>query len=210
MVELLSEALLVPQVSYEDWLGKLEASQTELRSEIQSNPALKLLEFYQSVRKLPPVADSAEAFGFPRLSTTLAAGRARSLHPPVLQPLDRKDVAAWISYWKSVGFLQVPAFDPVQYTNSLLTVKRGLGPYLVQRSSASRAGGQLSSSSYLRSSSVPISAISSQNFEQARSSAGLKAQILLILSNLLLWIRLALALPIRLLANLQSLDRDGA
>jgi hypothetical protein len=45
--------------------------------------------------------------------------------------------------------------------------------------------------------------------EQARANAGLKAQILLIISNLLLWIRLALALPIRLLANLQVLDRDA-
>ena len=204
MVELLSEALLVPQVCYSDWLGKLEACQSLSQSEIESNPALKLLEFYQSVSKLPPVSDNAEAFGFPHLSTTLAARRARSLHPPVLQPLDRKDVAAWLSYWKSVGFLQAPSFDPAQYTNTLLTVKRGLRPYLAQRSSASRAGGQ-SSSSRLRSSSVPMSAISSQTFEQARTNAGLKAQILLILSNLLLWIRLALALPVRLLANLRNL-----
>ncbi|RXW20332.1 hypothetical protein EST38_g5522 [Candolleomyces aberdarensis] len=103
MVELLSEALLVPQVCYSDWLGKLEACQSLSQSEIESNPALKLLEFYQSVSKLPPVSDNAEAFGFPHLSTTLAAQRARSLHPPVLQPLDRKDVAAWLSYWNEEG-----------------------------------------------------------------------------------------------------------
>ncbi|KAJ2927495.1 hypothetical protein H1R20_g9600, partial [Candolleomyces eurysporus] len=126
MVELLSEALLVPQVCYSDWLGKLEACQSLSQSEIESNPALKLLEFYQSVSKLPPVSDNAEAFGFPHLSTTLAAQRARSLHPPVLQPLDRKDVAAWLSYWKSVGFLQAPSFDSAQYTNTLLTSWRSI------------------------------------------------------------------------------------
>ncbi|KAJ2919461.1 hypothetical protein MD484_g949, partial [Candolleomyces efflorescens] len=113
MVELLSEALLVPQVPYHDWLTKLEACQSMSQSEIEANPALKLLEFYQSVSKLPPVSDYGEAFGFPRLSTTLAAQRARSLHPPILQPLDRKDVAAWLVYWKSIGFLEAPSFDPV-------------------------------------------------------------------------------------------------
>ncbi|KAF6743956.1 hypothetical protein DFP72DRAFT_1079255 [Ephemerocybe angulata] len=120
LVELLAEALLVPQVSYKEWLGKLEECNSSLTSDLESNPALKLLEFYQSVDRLS-ISEEGEAFGFPRLWTAKAVKHARSLHPPVLQPLDRKDVAAWISYWKSeaAGLLQaVPLAwiggDPVE------------------------------------------------------------------------------------------------
>ncbi|TEB21758.1 acetyl-CoA synthetase-like protein [Coprinellus micaceus] len=100
MVELLAEALSIPQVSYGEWLAKLEALASDLSlSDLNSNPALKLLPFYKSVQGLS-LPEDAEAFGSPSLSSEKAAALARSLHPPVLQPLDRKDVAAWVGYWK--------------------------------------------------------------------------------------------------------------
>ncbi|KAF6752758.1 hypothetical protein DFP72DRAFT_1069941 [Ephemerocybe angulata] len=215
LVELLAEALLVPQVSYKEWLGKLEECNSSLTSDLESNPALKLLEFYQSVDRLS-ISEEGEAFGFPRLWTAKAVKHARSLHPPVLQPLDRKDVAAWISYWKSeaAGLLQVPGFDAVQYTETLLTSKRGLRPYLSHGSAAtpsksSRRGRSGSTkSTRIGSSSAPMSGVSSQIYEQERRWQGVKAQISVVISNLMLWIRLALSLPLRLLANFQSLERS--
>ncbi|TFK37077.1 hypothetical protein BDQ12DRAFT_608601 [Crucibulum laeve] len=102
-----SSTLEVPLVPYSTWLSVLEAADLSSVSGVdpaEENPALRILDFYRSADK-PLPSDDAEAFGFPRLSTTLAVQNAASLQQCTMHQLGCDDVHRWISYWNSVEFL---------------------------------------------------------------------------------------------------------
>lgn len=106
--EPISEALGVPLVSYSAWLWALEASSLENGTTSTSgnapNPALYLLDFFQSANKPLPCGD-AEAFGFPRLHTESAVDAAPSLESGKLSALGGPDVKRWLKYWTNIGYL---------------------------------------------------------------------------------------------------------
>ncbi|GLB41023.1 putative acetyl-CoA synthetase-like protein [Lyophyllum shimeji] len=105
----ISELLDIPLVSYATWLAALEASESSAdgkapNAKSVANPALRLLDFFKSADKSLP-SDEADAFGFPRLSTKVAALVAPSFGSANLLPLGRSDVESWLGYWKRIGFL---------------------------------------------------------------------------------------------------------
>jgi len=106
--ELISEAFEVPLVPYSRWLSALRVSSgpgdDRAANAAVDNPALYLLDFYQSADK-PLPADDAEAFGFPRLSTAAASCVSSSLRAMKLSPLGRNDVEGWLAYWEKIGFI---------------------------------------------------------------------------------------------------------
>ncbi|KAL4257534.1 Adenylate-forming Reductase [Pleurotus pulmonarius] len=113
-------ARLVP---YSTWLGRLqESSNTSNEESENANPALRLLDFYQSASEKPLLSADAEAFGFPRLATvdTLQVAPSMRVVKPsgggggrggvgggggALRVLGGADVDGWLAYWKAVGFL---------------------------------------------------------------------------------------------------------
>ncbi|KAF8880544.1 hypothetical protein BD779DRAFT_1675887 [Infundibulicybe gibba] len=107
LFESISSLLEIPLVSYPEWLSALEASMHRVGSDEEAavNPALRLLDFYQSANK-PLASGDAEALGFPRLSTTIALGAISSLQPGKLRRLGRVDVEQWLTYWKSLGLIE--------------------------------------------------------------------------------------------------------
>ncbi|KAF5339742.1 hypothetical protein D9611_009173 [Ephemerocybe angulata] len=109
MMKLISDAMSVRQVPYPEWVGRLEDSQSASSAfDVASNPAMKLLEFYISLTRFTFKELQGESFGLPLLSTDKAVKHAPSLHPLILEPLGRKDVEAWISYWKSAAHTPRP------------------------------------------------------------------------------------------------------
>lgn len=106
--EPISKALGVPLVSYSAWLLALEASSikkdTAPASGNAPNPALYLLDFFQSANK-PLPSGNAEAFGFPRLHTESAVDAAPSLESGNLSALGGLDVERWLKYWTKIGHL---------------------------------------------------------------------------------------------------------
>jgi hypothetical protein len=106
VLEPISEALGMPLVPYSVWLSALKACSLGKHSGPASahNPALHLLDFFQSADKPLPSPD-AEAFGFPRLLTEKAAKVAFSLKYESLSVLGKQDAEGWLKYWTKIGHL---------------------------------------------------------------------------------------------------------
>lgn len=115
IIKIISRKVGVQLVPYDAWLGRLEeSSDTSNAADEDTNPALRLLDFYQSALEKPLLSADAEAFGFPRLATVDAVRVAPSLR--VMDPFDNgsggtlrilgeADIDGWLTYWKAVGFI---------------------------------------------------------------------------------------------------------
>lgn len=116
IIGILARKVGVQLVSYDTWLGRLqESGDTSNGGDENANPALRLLDFYQSALEKPLLSEDAEAFGFPRLATVDTVRVAPSLRVAsseggggggrTLRVLSEVDVDGWLAYWKVVGFL---------------------------------------------------------------------------------------------------------
>lgn len=70
-------------------------------AEVESVPALKLLEWLKADTEWE--LDGREAIGIPPLQCEVAKRLSRRLRDA--QPIQSRDVLAWLDYWRSVGFL---------------------------------------------------------------------------------------------------------
>lgn len=102
-----SQALNIPLVPYAEWLKRLEhsaaVSDNDSPARLQNNPALAILDFYQS--SSIDREEGREAMGLPMLSLDLAKKASPVLRSESLSQLGPSDVHSWLGYWRSVGFL---------------------------------------------------------------------------------------------------------
>ncbi|KIM78762.1 hypothetical protein PILCRDRAFT_10982 [Piloderma croceum F 1598] len=96
--------LTVPLVPYSEWLSRLEESGQSASAKapmeaLQSNPALRLIEFFRS-----DVMGLASAKGIP-LSLDEAQKASETLRVDNLAQLGIEDIKRWIDYWRSTGFI---------------------------------------------------------------------------------------------------------
>ncbi|KAG1725077.1 acyl transferase domain-containing protein [Suillus paluster] len=95
----------VPLVPYTQWLASLEKqalSQTAKASQI--NPALRLLDFFRYTIRRKNLTNT-DNFLEPELSCAKALQESPTLQSIVSSPLGPQDVAKWMAYWRSVGFI---------------------------------------------------------------------------------------------------------
>jgi hypothetical protein len=109
-------------VSFETWFSKLaesasdvdNSSKGQLSTNLNSNPAVKLLSFFRAcddtlktVSLDPDRVASLEAPALARLDVTKCATLVakESLSVQMLKPLGQEDMLRWIGFWESVGFL---------------------------------------------------------------------------------------------------------
>ncbi|KAF5351512.1 hypothetical protein D9758_007194 [Tetrapyrgos nigripes] len=90
-------------VPYAQWIEALNKSQSSA-SDPARNPALKLLEFFQSQ---VATADNVngEVLGLPSLSTARTVESSHTLKTLTQRQLGSEDVEKWIGYWRKIGFL---------------------------------------------------------------------------------------------------------
>ncbi|KDQ56520.1 hypothetical protein JAAARDRAFT_294258 [Jaapia argillacea MUCL 33604] len=103
----IANRLNVPLVSYRQWLSKLETyhvgNSTLDEERARYNPALKLVEFFKSIR----VHDNTEPMGTVRLDISKAVTESTTLKEKVAI-LGKADAAAWVDAWQRSGFLATP------------------------------------------------------------------------------------------------------
>lgn len=106
VVEPLAHEFKLDQVSYDDWMTRLEKSGRGLSAEsevemMRRNPALKIFDFFKDAQN--GMGRSPEAMGLPQMDVTEAQVSAPSLR--TLPQLSGRDAMNWVGYWKKSGFL---------------------------------------------------------------------------------------------------------
>ncbi|KAG2097390.1 hypothetical protein BD769DRAFT_246669 [Suillus cothurnatus] len=95
----------VPLVPYTQWFASLEKQASSQTGEtLQNNPALRLLDFFRYTTRR---RNLTENFLEPELSCAKAMQESPTLRSMASNPLGAQDVAKWIGYWRSVGFIPV-------------------------------------------------------------------------------------------------------
>ncbi|KAG2335837.1 hypothetical protein BDR05DRAFT_920591 [Suillus weaverae] len=98
----------VPLVPYTQWLASLEKQASSQTGEtLQNNPALRLLDFFRYTTRRRNLTTNTENFLEPELSCAKALQESPTLRSMASNPLGAQDVAKWIGYWRSVGFIPV-------------------------------------------------------------------------------------------------------
>lgn len=103
-----SEELKIPLVSYSEWFDRLSRSAVGLDSSasvsmMERSPALRILDFFRASEAYGNEKKGREAMGLRRLDLSLARNSSPSLKK--VRSLAEEDARSWISYWKSIGFL---------------------------------------------------------------------------------------------------------
>ncbi|KIJ61725.1 hypothetical protein HYDPIDRAFT_158984 [Hydnomerulius pinastri MD-312] len=106
--------LLLPLVSFGEWVERLEKYATESNEDnIRRVPAIKLLNFIRflaqgdtSMRQSDRFDE--EAAGFASFTTDVAQSVSKTMKE--LEPLSATDVMGWIHYWESVGMFSETSF----------------------------------------------------------------------------------------------------
>ncbi|THH32206.1 hypothetical protein EUX98_g1995 [Antrodiella citrinella] len=106
VLSVFSETLSLPLIPFAEWVERLQKSSQDCGSGNQEeilnkNPALKLLGFFVDGVS----ATNVEAFGAIRMDTSQAVAEVESLQEERLAQLSADDARGWLSYWKSIGFL---------------------------------------------------------------------------------------------------------
>ncbi|KAG2142363.1 hypothetical protein DEU56DRAFT_979550 [Suillus clintonianus] len=96
----------VPLVPYAQWLASLEKQASSQTSKTLQNPALRLLDFFRYTTRRKNTTNT-ENFLEPELSCAKALQESSTLRSMVSSPLGAQDVAKWMGYWRSVGFITV-------------------------------------------------------------------------------------------------------
>lgn len=98
----------VPLVPYAQWLAALEKQASSPTGEtLKNNPALRLLDFFRYTTRRRNLTTTTENFLEPELSCAKALKESPTLQSIASTPLGAQDVAKWIGYWRSVGFMPV-------------------------------------------------------------------------------------------------------
>ena len=106
VVKPLAEEFNLEEVSYDDWMARLEKSGRGLSAEsevemMRHNPALKIFDFFKDAQNA--IDRSPEAMGLPQMDVTEAQDSAPSLRGLTL--LSGRDTMNWVGYWRKIGFL---------------------------------------------------------------------------------------------------------
>ncbi|KAG6896087.1 putative secondary metabolism biosynthetic enzyme [Termitomyces sp. T32_za158] len=99
------ELQLIP---FNQWFSTLEERAEGVTAGTLANiPAVKILEFFRGYAKVDAsdFAPQSEAGGLPILSTETVQQISRYMSPERLQQIGDDDAKLWVSYWRSVGFL---------------------------------------------------------------------------------------------------------
>ena len=103
----IATALHCPLVPYDEWLAKLEASvNAGSANEIDtmaSNPALRILSFFQGEIIGKTASPDREPMGLVKLSTAKSTQTSKALAS--LPALDAERALSWVAGWKKAGFL---------------------------------------------------------------------------------------------------------
>ena len=102
----LADEYKLDQVSYDDWMARLEKSGRGLSAEsevemMRRNPALKIFDFFKDAQN--GMGRSPEAMGLPLMDVSVAAKVSRSLRDAPM--LTVKDALRWLCYWRDVRFI---------------------------------------------------------------------------------------------------------
>ncbi|EJC99103.1 acetyl-CoA synthetase-like protein [Fomitiporia mediterranea MF3/22] len=108
VISTVSEILGIPVVPYTDWLHLLEkaakstpSDSTSLEAAHRSNPALRLLSFFQGSSDVPD--EYKEALRFPRMTCEKATAASQAMQKA--KPLGEEDAKRWIESWRRSEFL---------------------------------------------------------------------------------------------------------
>ncbi|KIP01948.1 hypothetical protein PHLGIDRAFT_319891 [Phlebiopsis gigantea 11061_1 CR5-6] len=106
VVEPLATEFNLAQVSYDEWMARLEKSGRGLSAEsevamMRHNPALKIFDFFKDAQN--GIDRSPEAMALPQMDVTEAQVSAPSLR--TLPQLSGRDAMNWVAYWRKLGFL---------------------------------------------------------------------------------------------------------
>lgn len=93
----LAAELGLPLCPYAEWVDALETEMGDVDMAERDLPALRLLDFFRSMR-----ARWGDASG-PTLLCEHAVASSPTLKAAV--PLGAADVQSWIAYWRSIGFV---------------------------------------------------------------------------------------------------------
>jgi hypothetical protein len=108
IAEFLSRTFNIPLTSYRDWLTRLDVSAGKMsvsagKSEVDSNPALRLLHYFRVLESEAKPNISKEALGLPRLDISEGTKVSAALRDA--ETLTNMDVAHWVNGWEKAGFL---------------------------------------------------------------------------------------------------------
>ncbi|KAG1766333.1 hypothetical protein EV702DRAFT_1150480 [Suillus placidus] len=96
----------VPLVPYTQWFASLEKqASSQTPKSLQNNPALRLLDFFRYTTNRRNPTTNTENFLEPELSCAKALQESSTLRSMISSPLGARDVAKWMGYWRSVGFI---------------------------------------------------------------------------------------------------------
>ncbi|KAG1902324.1 uncharacterized protein F5891DRAFT_1127654 [Suillus fuscotomentosus] len=94
--------LNVPLIPYAQWFASLEKqASSQTAKQLQNNPALRLLDFFRYT------TTNKKNFVESELSCAKALQESATLRSMVSSPLGTRDVAEWMGYWHSIGFILV-------------------------------------------------------------------------------------------------------
>ncbi|KAF8488261.1 acetyl-CoA synthetase-like protein [Gautieria morchelliformis] len=96
--------LQLPLIPYTEWLSRLEALQRSGRDPADSNPALRLLDFFRSGSELLPDGSGRYQRFTPSLQSSYACQVSATLAN--VDCLDKRCIEQWLGYWRGVGFLE--------------------------------------------------------------------------------------------------------
>ena len=110
MASAFAKKLQVPLVSYDEWLQALESKLEETGSDpnrvekaFEFVPALRLINFFRSIKGIPTLGSEREPFGFPKLSSEKAQACSPTLR--AAEQMGVADVDRWLTFWRESGFL---------------------------------------------------------------------------------------------------------
>ncbi|KAF8520979.1 acetyl-CoA synthetase-like protein [Gautieria morchelliformis] len=96
--------LQLPLIPYTEWLSRLEALHRSGTDHIDSNPALRLLDFFRTGSELLPDGSGRYQRFTPSLQSSYACQVSATLAN--VDCLDKQCIEQWVGYWRGVGFLE--------------------------------------------------------------------------------------------------------
>lgn len=93
----------LPLVPYNEWLAKIDDAVVNASGDdFERIPGIKLQQFFHGF-SAEALFDGGEAGGPPSFDTTVARRYSRTLEE--VMPLDERQIALWIQYWRDQSFL---------------------------------------------------------------------------------------------------------
>ena len=111
LLEPLAQALNIPLVSYSEWLEKLvEQSNKVSRGEIrevsrQLSAGIRLLDVFRSLLRKTEVDPKGTFEVHPKIDMKVSIGESQTLQDSKIRQLDSSDVARWVAFWRSTGYV---------------------------------------------------------------------------------------------------------